>query len=149
MSTTDTNFDFDVENEAPTQEGTNLPVKALPNTKAGMLAERLNKSAANLHDMVEQVLLDNMDDPKLEGYLKPWEDAQSVTGKCMYDDFKAAERLQELSKGNPLITDVKTTVILKSMTVVLRRFGQTRRQRIATAEAQADRAAARSGYVGE
>ena len=135
--------------EGPSKsEGSNLPVKAFPTSKGELLANRLNQKTSNLHAVVEEILLNNMDDPELKEYLEAWDDDMSVTGKCQFDDFKAAERLQELSNLK-MIEDAKTTVIMKSMIVVLRRFGQTRKQRIATAQSDADKAARAAGLAGE
>jgi len=140
-------YDFKADSDGA--EPSNLPVRSFPKSKGEMLAARLNNTAASLNAAVEDALLANMEDPDVKAHLEAWDDAQSVTGKCMYDDFKAAERIQQLSEGITVITDVKTSVILRALNVVLRRFGQTRKQRIATAQMAAEASARAQGLAGE
>lgn len=132
-----------------TDNTSNLPVTPMPRTKAALLAQRLNKSARDFNDMVEQVLLENIDDQELGDYLEAADNDKAVTGRCDYDDVMAAHRIKELAYGMEIIpvAEEKIATIKRALGVALRRYGLTRKQRVQKSMHDAERAAAAAGVA--
>lgn len=118
----------------------NTAIAVMPRSKSELLARRLNQKANNFNDIVEQIYLDNAEDDILAHWLEAMDNDDSHTGKLAFDQNHAAERLIELS-GNTL-AGAKSAQVLKSLNVVLKRYGLTPQQRLEQLNLEAEARAA-------
>ena len=106
----------------------------LPTTTADLDALRVLQEKPNLNDEVERYFRQFVvSSPDLRKLLKEVTDGDSVTGKMHFDDFKAAEFIYEKAKAdnNLIISDVKPFTVLKALKVVLRRYPELDRYKVA------------------
>lgn len=102
----------------------------LPMTAAGFLAHRKLKSRRTLNDMVEEVHLLLAEDEEYVGYLNAVWDEQAVEGSLSADNLMAAQMVRERAKaiGNGAKSE-KLASISKSINIILRRYGFSRKER--------------------
>lgn len=101
----------------------------LPATKADLLLTRppLN----NLNDLVDQIHLELYDDPEYIALLDAVSDEDAVEGSLAIDNAKAAERIRNyaIDKGMTYVAEKKLATIVRSLSVVLRRWKMSRKER--------------------
>jgi hypothetical protein len=102
----------------------------LPMTAAGFLAHRKLKSRRTVNDMVEEVHLLLADDEQYVEYLNAVWDEQAVEGSLSADNLMAAQMVRTRAKaiGNGAQSE-KLATISKSINVILRRYGFSRKER--------------------
>jgi hypothetical protein len=97
-----------------------------------LLASRISGFDANINDLVDAIHIVLFDEnPLYKRYLYAVHDSQAVTGALVYDNSEAIRIIKEyaIEKGIEGVKDENLATIGKAMNVVLRRFGQSRKQR--------------------
>lgn len=107
-------------------------VKQIPRTSAGLLAQRINQKAVNLHDQVEQIVTDLVTNDTFYGFIDAVYPEQAVEGSIAADNHEAARMVREYAKENgyPVVAHQKIQTLIRSLNVVLRRYGLARNQRL-------------------
>jgi hypothetical protein len=103
----------------------------LPTTRGDLVVLRKLKAKLKpLNDQVEEVVEQLIEDEKFNRYLQAVYDEQAVEGSCAADNIGAAIMIREkaIELGLPL-ADEKWATISKSLGVVLRRYGISRKER--------------------
>ena len=102
----------------------------LPTNTAAHLAHRKLKSKRTLNDLVEDIHLTLVEDPKYIGFLNAVFDEQAVEGSLAADNLEAAHMIRERAKkvGSDLEREKKAT-IAKSLGIVMRRYEWSRKER--------------------
>src|SRR5262245_65643838 len=102
----------------------------LPDTVSDVLARRKLKQRPTLNDEVESLMLSVWEDDQFQSYLDAVYDEQAVEGSLSIDNAKAAELIREKATaiGNR-VSQEKLATIVKSLNVVLRRYGFSRNER--------------------
>lgn len=94
--------------------------------------ERSLKNERTLNDLVEDIhrILVN-ESAEYRGYLRAVADAHAVTGSMSFDNCKACELIQSKAKaiGSSEVANEKLAIINLSLSVVLRRYNASRKQR--------------------
>ena len=93
------------------------------------------KSAPTLNDLVEALHMELVDSEgelgeRYNEFLNATRDSQAVEGSLSYDDAMAAAMIRTLAKekNNPVANE-KLAVIAQSLRVVLKRYGEGRKDR--------------------
>lgn len=114
-----------------------LPGKPLPQTVVDFQKCRLVPFKRLLNDMVEELLVKCFENDTFKRYLEGTYDEQCVEGSLAADNFRAAEIIRELGKKEKSpVGNEKLATIVKSMGVVLRRYGQSRKERRQTVDGE-------------
>ena len=102
----------------------------LPDTVSGALAHRKLKQRPTLNDEVESLMLLVWEDDQFQSYLDAVYDSQAIEGSLAIDNVKLAELIRDKAKaiGNRVAQE-KLATIVKSLNVVLRRYGFSRKER--------------------
>jgi hypothetical protein len=102
----------------------------LPDTLSAALAHRKLKQRPTLNDDIESLMLSVWEDDQFQSYLDAVYDEQAVEGSLSIDNAKAAELLRDkaIKTGNRVAHE-KLASIVKSLNVVLRRYGFSRMER--------------------
>jgi hypothetical protein len=80
--------------------------------------------------MVEEFHLSLFEDNKYRTYLRAVWDEQAVEGSLSADNIMAAMMIRDRAKkAESIVASEKLATIAKALGVVLRRFGETRKQR--------------------
>jgi|SoiMethySBSTD1v2_1073268.scaffolds.fasta_scaffold470461_2 hypothetical protein len=103
----------------------------LPETATEFLAHRKMKATRSLKDQVEDVHIALYDDKSYKALLEAVYNEQAVEGSLAADDFKAAELIREKAKQMNYVELAvqKLATIAKTLGVVLRRYGASRKER--------------------
>ena len=117
----------------------NDPVKKipLPGSVIEMQAGRLTPFKRLLNDMVEELHTKCFEEERYRNYLDGVWDEQCVEGSLAADNFKAAEIIRErATKEKSPVAREKLATIVKSLGIVLKRYGISRRERRNTVDGQ-------------
>jgi hypothetical protein len=102
----------------------------LPDTVSGALSHRRLKQRPTLNDEIESLMLSAWEDEQFQSYLDAVYDEQAVEGSLSIDNAKAAELLRDKAiKTGSRVGQEKLATIVKSLNVVLRRYGFSRNER--------------------
>jgi hypothetical protein len=103
----------------------------LPATTSQFLERRKLKAERTLNDHVETIHLKLYDDPTYHSFLEAVYDEQAVEGSLAADNIEAARMIREKASkdGDLVVTRQKYATISKSLSVVLRRYGASRKER--------------------
>lgn len=114
-----------------------LPGAPLPQSVIEMQGRRLTPFKRLLNDMVEELHCKCYENEKYRAYLDGVWDEQCVEGSLAADNFKAAEMIRERAvKENSPVAKEKLATIVKSLGIVLKRYGLSRRERRQTVDGQ-------------
>jgi hypothetical protein len=109
------------------------PVAAsLPATASEFAAAYSLKRATTLHDMVEQIVRVLIDDPTFRKLIEAVYDEDTVEGSTYLDDAEAARMIRQYAADHDapsLVMEAKLKTLIRSLTVVLRRFNNSRADR--------------------
>ena len=115
----------------------NLPKTPLPSSVVDMQARRLMPFKRLLNDMVEELHTKCFELEKYRTYLDGVWDEQCVEGSLAADNFKAAEMIRDRAiKDNSPVKSEKLATIVKSLGIVLKRYGISRKERRQTVDGQ-------------
>lgn len=91
---------------------------------------RITKSQPSINDTVERYHIQQMAD---ENYVRLWDattNAEATEGLMILDDGEAAKRIREaMVRDNNPFSGATLATIIRSLGVVLRRYGMAREQR--------------------
>lgn len=108
----------------------------LPETRDEMIAQRKGERVKTLNDHVEDLHLSLFtSDPRYDRLLDAVYDEDTLEGSLAADNLEAARMLRDLATKNdrdPYVRDKKLATISKSLGVVLRRYGISRKERSVT-----------------
>jgi hypothetical protein len=111
--------------------------RPLPDSVIAMQNARKTPFVRLLNDMVDELHNKLFEDPKYRAYLDGVWDEQCVEGSLAADNFKAAEMIRERAvKENSRVAHEKLATIVKSLGIVLRRYGISRKERRNTVDGQ-------------
>lgn len=104
---------------------------ALPQTADDWRNKRITKPTITLNDLVETQHFKLVGNATYSAYLYAVHDSQAVEGSQAADNFMAAQILRESAKEDEVaeLARQNLTTINKALGVVLRRFGESRKQR--------------------
>ena len=119
---------------ANTQPAARKPLPLpLPENRNKLMMLRKIKERQNLNDMVEEVHLDLYDNDDYQVLLYATYDEQAVEGSLAADNVLAARMIREHAIDHmPHLSKLgqeKLATIAKALSVVLRRYGQSRQER--------------------
>jgi hypothetical protein len=103
----------------------------LPTTTQDLLASRKLKARRTINDLVEDVVVRVWEDKAFMKFVDAVYDSDTVEGSMDIDDTMAAMMIRDVAKktGNDELAEKKLDVIVRAMRVVLRRYGQGRKER--------------------
>jgi hypothetical protein len=107
----------------------------LPSSQKELLANRKLKHEMTLNDHVDAIHVVLWEDEEYRNLLEAVYDEDATEGSLSYDNFKAADRIREYARENtrdPYLKDRVLASIVKSLNVVLRRYGYSRKERART-----------------
>lgn len=114
-----------------------LPGAPLPSSVVELQARRILPFKRLLNDMVEELHTKCYENEKYRAYLDGVWDEQCVEGSLAADNFKAAEMIRErATKDSSPVSREKLATIVKSLGIVLRRYGLSRKERRQTVDGQ-------------
>ena len=106
------------------------PAKPLPSSVISMQAGRKTPFARLLNDMVDELHNKLFENDKYKTYLEGVWDEQCIEGSLAADNFKAAELIRDRAvKENSPVAREKLATIVKSLGIVLKRYGISRKER--------------------
>lgn len=110
-----------------------LKAVPLPATVDDMLARRTNATNRTLNDFVDDIhkVLWSRNNSEYRALLDAVYDEDAVEGSLSIDNAKAAELIRDHAKKAEIdyIANKKLATIVKALTVVLRRYKMTRKER--------------------
>ena len=114
-----------------------LPGAPLPGSVVELQARRLMPIKRLLNDMVEELHTKCYESESYRSYHEGVWDEQCVEGSLAADNFKAAEAIRDRAKkdGSPVAHE-KLATIVKSLGIVLKRYGLSRKERRQTVDGQ-------------
>jgi hypothetical protein len=103
----------------------------LPTTTQDLLAQRRLKAKRTINDLVEDVVVKLWEDKSFMKFVDAVYDSDTVEGSMDIDDTMAAMMIRDVAKktSNDELAEKKLDVIVHAMRVVLRRYGQDRKER--------------------
>lgn len=109
---------------------------ALPPTVEGLLAQRSKPQGVSIHDRVEGLYLGLYANEDFRRLREPVYEEQSMEGRLIDDDVRAAMMLRDEAKkkGDLMVAKEKLATIRRSIAVVERRYNATRKQRLEYSE---------------
>jgi hypothetical protein len=114
-----------------------LPGAPLPNSVVELQARRLTPFKRLLNDMVEELHTKCYESEKYRSYHEAVWDEQAVEGSLATDNIMAAGMIRDRAiKENSPVAREKLHTINKSLGVVLRRYGLSRKERRQTVDGQ-------------
>ena len=118
-------------------EKNRLPTKPLPGSVVELQSRRLVPFKRLLNDMVDELHVKLYENEKYRTYLDGVWDEQCVEGSLAADNFKAAEMLRDraVKDGSPVSRE-KLATIVKSLGIVFKRYGISRKERRQTVDGQ-------------
>lgn len=106
---------------------------ALPSTVSELMLHRKTLAARNLNDDVEQIHLALWERDNYQKYFVAIWREDSLEGSFLLDETMAALQVRDHAKDNersfPLARSAKLGAIIRSLHVVLKRYGQSRKER--------------------
>ena len=104
---------------------------ALPSTVSALMDQKKTSNQRTLNDHVEAIHLSLYEDEKYRGFIDTVYNEQAVEGSLMADDFQAATMIREKAKevGDASVFHQNLATLVKSLSVVLRRYGISRKER--------------------
>ncbi|MCB1773569.1 MAG: hypothetical protein KDI88_08120 [Gammaproteobacteria bacterium] len=122
------NAETNVANASDPKHGS---VIALPPTVSDLIEQRKSKTKKTLHDQVEDLHLSLWENAAYQALLDAVYPEQAIEGSLFADDFEAARMIREAAKkkGNAYVAGQKLETLRKSLSVVLRRYGISRKER--------------------
>jgi hypothetical protein len=108
-----------------------LSIRPLPPTTVALIEQRKSKASFTLNDMIEKHHLSLYEQPDYQRLLEAVYSEQAVEGSLVADDLEAARMIRKFAKeqGDGYVAKQKLATIVKSMAVVLRRYGISRKER--------------------
>lgn len=105
--------------------------RPLPATVADLIEQRKNKKSYSLNDMIEKHHIALYTNDDYQSLLEAVHPEQALEGSLIADDFEAARMLREKAResGDGYVAKQKLDTIRKSLAVVLRRYGISRKER--------------------
>jgi hypothetical protein len=94
--------------------------------------KRLLKTGRSFNDQLEDIVVELYDDKKFQDLMKGVWDEECVEGSVPADNFSAAELIRVLARKKDEESDVakaKLATIVKALNVVMRRYGESRKER--------------------
>jgi hypothetical protein len=114
-----------------------LPGAPLPGSVVELQARRLTPFKRLLNDMVEELHTKCYEDEKYRAYHDAVWDEQAIEGSLAADNIMAAAMIRERAKKeNSPVAREKLHTINKSLGIVLRRYGLSRKERRQTVDGQ-------------
>ena len=114
-----------------------LPVKPLPGSVIAMQAGRRTPFVRLLNDMVDELHNKLFENGKYKLFLEGVWDEQCIEGSLAADNFKAAEMIRDQAvKENSPVAREKLATIVKSLGIVLKRYGISRKERRQTVDGE-------------
>jgi hypothetical protein len=106
----------------------------LPSTQLDWANARKGTLNRTLNDHVEDIHMKLSGDEKYLGYLEAVHDSETVEGSVATDNTFAAQmiRAKAIEVGDFKVSRLKAHTIVKCLTVVLRRYGLSRKERART-----------------
>jgi hypothetical protein len=103
----------------------------LPTRTEDLLAQRKLKAKRTINDHVEDVIVNLWEDKTFMKLLDGVYDSMTVEGSMDVDDVMAANMIRQEAKKNNKdeLANQKLDAIVRAMRVVLRRYGQGRKER--------------------
>jgi hypothetical protein len=104
----------------------------VPESADAYLARRKLKSGRTLNDYVEDIHLLLANNEQYQAYTWAVYDEQAVEGSLSADNIKAAEMIRNLAREKKIpgpVAKEKLATIAKALNVVMRRSGDSRKQR--------------------
>src|SRR5262245_6240612 len=103
----------------------------LPTTTQDLLASRKLKARRTINDLVEDQVVKLWEDKTFSRYVDGVYDSMTVEVSMYSDDVMAAQMIRDAAKksGSDELADQKLDTIVHAMRVVLRRYGQGRKER--------------------
>jgi hypothetical protein len=103
----------------------------LPTTSQEWREHRKLKARRTINDLVEDIVVRLWEDKDFLKFVDAVYDSDTVEGSMDIDDMMAAMMIRDLAKetGNDELAEKKLDVIVHAMRVVLRRYGQGRKER--------------------
>jgi predicted subunit of tRNA(5-methylaminomethyl-2-thiouridylate) methyltransferase len=108
---------------------------ALPVTTEDLLAARKAQSQRTLNDYVEEAYIALWPNEEFRRLLEAVYNEDAVEGSCDDDDHEAAKMIRDFARKDdriPYLMDKKIATIIKSLRVVMRRYGFGRKERAQT-----------------
>jgi len=104
---------------------------ALPPTVADLIEQKKTRKSRTLNDMIDDVHLHLWENPEYRSFLDAVHREDAVEGDLFCDDIRASEMIREQARkeGNRYVAEKNLATIRKSLLVVLRRYGISRRER--------------------
>lgn len=108
-----------------------VAVRPLPENTAALIEQRKNKRSYSLNDMVEKHHLALYESEDYQVLLEAVFPEQATEGSLIADDFEAARMIRDRARdtGDGYVAKQKLDTIRKALTVVLRRYGISRKER--------------------
>jgi len=104
---------------------------SLPATREDFLAARQIKAERTLNDYIEDLYLELAENDNFKRLIWAVWDEQALEGSLAADNIMAAEMIRDRARENshPYVSNEKLATISKSLGVVQRRYGLSRKQR--------------------
>lgn len=105
---------------------------SLPATRGDLLANRKGDPVRTLNDHIEDIHIILYEDGTYQRFLDAVYDEDAVEGSLAADNLEAARMIREYARQdnrNTYVGDKKLVTISKSLGVVLRRYGMSRKER--------------------
>lgn len=104
---------------------------ALPRTVSALMEQKKTSNQRTLNDHVESIHLSLYEDAEYQQLIDAVYPEQAVEGSLIADDLEAARMIREKARaiGDLTVANQKLATLVKSLGVVLRRFGIGRKER--------------------
>lgn len=105
---------------------------ALPATTTDMMAQRKHEMRRTLNDHVETLHLQLYEDAAYQRLLDAVYDEDAVEGSLSADNLLAAQMIRDCARKDardPYVGEKKLATLAKALSVVLRRYGMSRKER--------------------
>jgi len=116
-----------------------IKIAPLPATRDELLARKTMKRGPSLNDDVDRIHVILWDNPDYKKFHDAVFDADAVEGSCTADNFEAARMLREFAAKHEefvYVAKKNLTTLVKSMSVVLRRYHMSRHERAMTVQGE-------------
>lgn len=107
------------------------PAPALPSSVSDLLALRKTLRTRSLNDDVEEIHLALWDDLQYRQFFLPIWKEETIEGTFIADELMAAIQVREYANNHqkPIAATAKLAAIIRSLHVVCRRYGISRKER--------------------
>ena len=116
-----------------------IKIAPLPATRDELLARKTMKRGPSLNDDVDRIHVILWDNPDYQRFLNAVFDSDAVEGSCTADNFEAARMIRSYATENKdfyYVSKKNLTTLVKSMSVVLRRYHMSRHERAMTVQGE-------------